>query len=83
MFKILIGKRFLHSSTLAKQLRSVVSLSSLVGYKSSDYKTLAAYALIKIDYPPHKKQKLNKIVNKSVKEDNRMRMQFFQINPTS
>ena len=47
-----------------------------------DYKTLAAYALIKIDYPPsHKKH--NKNVNKSVvKEDNRMRTQFFQINPT-
>ena len=47
-----------------------------------DYKTLAAYALIKIDYPPppsHKKH--NKNVNKSVKEENRMRIQFFQINP--
>ena len=55
-----------------------------------DYKTLAAYALIKIDYPPpappphlppsHKKH--NKNVNKSVKEENRMCIQFFQINPT-
>ena len=46
-----------------------------------NYKTLAAYALIKIDYPPfHKKH--NKNVNNSVKEKNRMRMEFFQINPT-
>ena len=51
-----------------------------------DYKILTAYALIKIDYPPpsppvsHKKH--NKNGNKSVKEDNRMCIQFFQINPT-
>ena len=49
-----------------------------------DYKALAAYALIKIDYPPpsasHKKH--NKNVNKSIKEENMMRIQFFQINPT-
>ena len=40
-----------------------------------DYKTLAAYALIKIDYPlspSHKKH--NKNINKNVKEENRMRI---------
>ena len=46
-----------------------------------DYNTLAAYALIKIDYTPslslslslsHKKH--NKNVKKSVKEENRMRI---------
>ena len=47
-----------------------------------DYKTLAAYALIKIDYPPPSHKKYDKNVNKSVKEDNRMCIQFFQINPT-
>ena len=36
-----------------------------------DYKTLAAYALIKIDYPPLAHKKRNKNVNKSVKEDNK------------
>ena len=49
---------------------------------SVDYKTLAAYALIKIDYPSPSHKKHNKNVNKSVKEENRMRIQFFQINPT-
>ena len=47
-----------------------------------DYKTLAAYALIKIDYHPPSHKKHNKNINKSVKEDNRMCIQFFQINPT-
>ena len=47
-----------------------------------NYKTLAAYALIKFDYPPRSHKKHNKNVNKSVKEENRMRIQFFQINLT-
>ena len=47
-----------------------------------DYKTLPAYALIKIDYPPSTHKKHNKNVNKRVKEGNGMRIQFFQINPT-
>ena len=45
-----------------------------------DYKILAAYALMKIDYPPPSHKKRNKNVNKSVKEDNWMCKQFFQIN---
>ena len=44
-----------------------------------DYKTLVAYELIKIDYPSPSNKKHNKNVNKSVKEENRLRMQFFQI----
>ena len=59
----------------------------LLTLSNVDYKTLAAYALIKIDPPPpfplslsHKKD--NKNVNKSAKEKNRTRIQFFQINLT-
>ena len=47
-----------------------------------DYETLVAYALIKIDYPSSSNKKHNKTVNKSVKEENRLRIQFFQINHT-
>ena len=46
-----------------------------INFINVDYKTLAAYALIKIDYPlspSHKKH--NKNINKNVKEENRMRI---------
>ena len=75
-----------------KQSQKNLKMNSFIYYLLTlfnvDYKTLAVYALIKIDYPPpllpppfsHKKHDKN--VNKSVKEENRMRIQFFQINPT-
>ena len=65
---------------LAQVVRFYFFFIYLLTLFNVDYKTLAAYALIKIDYPPQKKH--NENINKSVKEDNRMRIQFFQINPT-
>ena len=89
----LLRREYLSSAVNAltnspKVLHLFIYLSNLFNV---DYKTLASYALIKMDYhlpPPIIKNnkikiKHNKNVNKSVKKENKLRIQFFEIIPTT